>query len=86
MTLQEIIKGESKNVEFKVELPKKSEKYVKSVIAFANSSGGTIVIGVDDESQNIVGVDEKSVFQLMDIIANTVSDCCEPQIIPDITF
>lgn len=86
MTLQEILKGESKNVEFKVELPSKSEKYMKSVIAFANASGGKIVIGVDDGTRRVVGVDEKSVFQIMDSIANAVSDSCEPQIIPDITF
>ena len=86
MTLQEITNGESKNVEFKVELPKKSEKYMKSVIAFANTSGGKIVLGVDDETRTIVGVDEKSVFQIMDNIANAISDSCEPQIIPNITF
>ncbi|MDO5432953.1 MAG: ATP-binding protein [Eubacterium sp.] len=33
-----------------------------------------------------MGVDKESVFQIMDGIANTISDCCEPQIIPDITF
>ena len=86
MNLQDIIKGESKNVEFKVELPKKSEKYMKSVIAFSNTSGGKIVIGVDDESGQIVGVDEKEVFRMMDSIANAVSDSCVPQIMPDITF
>jgi len=86
MTLQDIIKGESKNVEFKVELPKKSEKYMKSVIAFSNTSGGKIVIGIDDESKEIIGVNEKEVFRIMDSIANAVSDSCEPQIMPDITF
>ena len=86
MNLQDIMKGESKNVEFKVELPKKSEKYMKSVIAFSNTSGGKIVIGVDDGIGQIVGVDEKEVFRMMDSIANAVSDSCEPQITPDITF
>ncbi len=86
MNLQDIMKGESKNIEFKVELPKKSEKYMKSVIAFANTSGGKIVIGVDDKSGQIVGVDEKEVFRMMDSIANAVTDSCEPQIVPDITF
>ena len=36
--------------------------------------------------KKIVGVDEKSVFQIMDKIANAISDSCEPQIIPNITF
>ena len=37
MTLDEILHGESKNIEYKVELPKRSKKYLKSVIAFANT-------------------------------------------------
>lgn len=69
-----------------VELPRNSEKYIKTVIAFSNSSGGKIVIGIEDETRKIVGVDEKEVFQIMDSIANAVSDSCMPQIIPDITF
>ena len=36
MTIEEILAGESKNVEFKENLPEKSIKYMKSVVAFAN--------------------------------------------------
>ena len=86
MVLEEIIKGESKNLEFKRELPKQSERYVKSIIAFANSSGGKMIIGIDGVSREIIGVNEKDVFQIMDNIANAVTDHCEPQIVPDITF
>lgn len=43
MTIAEIVAGESKNVEFKESLPKKSIKYMKSVVAFANGTGGGIV-------------------------------------------
>ena len=38
MTLEEILAGESKNVEFKENLPEKSIKYMKSVVAFANET------------------------------------------------
>lgn len=58
--------------------PKKSEKYIKSVIAFANTAGGKIVIGVDDETHEIVGVDKNEVFKIMDGITNTISDMCYP--------
>lgn len=40
MTIEEILAGESKNVEFKETLPEKSIKYMKSVVAFANGTGG----------------------------------------------
>ena len=36
MTIEEILAGESKNVEFKVQRPKDSIKYMKTVIAFSN--------------------------------------------------
>lgn len=55
MLADEIKAGESANIEFKVEVPKRSEKYIKSVIAFANTAGGKIIIGIDDESHEIVG-------------------------------
>ena len=38
MTIEEILAGESKNIEFKETLPEKSIKYMKSVVAFANVS------------------------------------------------
>lgn len=43
MTIEEIVHGESKNVEFKVSLPKDSAKYMKTIIAFANTQGGRLV-------------------------------------------
>ena len=82
--LEEFIRGEGKNVEFKVSLPKKSENYIKTIIAFANSQGGKLIIGVDDKTRDVVGVDRDDVFQIMDDIANAVDDSCTPQIVPDI--
>ena len=77
LIIEDILKGESKNIEYKIALPEKSDKYLKSVVAFANTSGGKIIIGIDDKEKKIVGVDEKSVFQIMDKIANAISDSCE---------
>ena len=86
MTIEEIVCGESRNTELKEMLPKDSEKYTKTIIAFANSQGGQLIIGVEDETRKITGVDKDSVFQIMDSIANAVSDSCTPQIVPDISF
>ena len=84
MTVEEIIRGESKNAEFKEMLPKNSEKYTKTVVAYANTQGGKLIFGVADETREIVGIDESILFQTMDSIANAVSDSCEPQIVPEI--
>lgn len=86
MTVEEIKNGESKNIEFKIQLPDDSKKYMKTIVAFANTSGGKIIIGVDDGTKDIIGVDPSTVFQIMDKIANAISDMCTPQIVPDITF
>ena len=84
MLVDEIKFGESVNIEFKREVPQKSEKYIKSVIAFANTAGGKIVIGIDDDTHEIVGVDKDEVFKIIDNITNTISDMCCPQIFPNI--
>ena len=76
--------GESKNIEYKVSLPDKNEKYMKTIVAFANTQGGKLIVGVDDKTHQVVGVENDILFPLMDGIANAVSDSCEPQIIPDI--
>ena len=86
MTLEEILAGESKNVEFKENLPEKSIKYMKSVVAFANGTGGKIIFGITDKTREVVGFEKEDVFKKMDAIANAVSDSCEPAIIPDISL
>jgi len=86
MTIEEILAGESKNVEFKENLPDKSIKYMKSVVAFANGSGGRIIFGIADKTKEVIGFGKEEVFKAMDAIANAVSDSCEPAIIPDITL
>ena len=81
-----LFSGESINIEYKVEMPKKSEKYMKTVVAFANGRGGRIVVGVDDKTLNIVGMNPDTIFQTMDSITNAISDSCEPKIYPDVTL
>ena len=62
MTIEEILAGESKNVEFKVQRPKDSVKYMKTVVAFSNGEGGRIVFGVDDVTREVVGIPKDIVF------------------------
>lgn len=51
---QEILNGESRTLEYKVELPEDSEKWVKSIVAFANGAGGKFVVGVNNRREFIV--------------------------------
>lgn len=84
MSIEQLLSGESKNVEYKESRPEKSIKYMKSVIAFANTTGGYLVFGIRDTTREIVGIPNDIVFQEMDAITNAISDSCEPVIIPDV--
>ncbi|MDR2196447.1 MAG: putative DNA binding domain-containing protein [Coriobacteriales bacterium] len=81
--LADIKCGESNRLEFKRELPKENLRYIKTLVAFANGSGGKLIIGVDNETREIVGVDKPD--RTIDSIADALSNLCEPQLFPAIT-
>ncbi|MBQ6158903.1 MAG: putative DNA binding domain-containing protein [Thermoguttaceae bacterium] len=86
MKLSEIRRGESAALEFKSEFPSKDKSFLKTVVAFANGSGGRILIGVGNDGRSIVGVDGAKALTMIDSIANMIADSCEPQIIPNISL
>ena len=75
--LLEIQKGESKTLEFKQQLPK-GQQLAKTLIAFANSSGGKLIIGVSDDRQ-LLGIRD-DVFELQDSITSMIYELCTPQL------
>lgn len=84
--LDELLSGESQTVEYKVRRSSNAKGYLKSVVAFANARGGTLVFGVDDKTHKIVGIPADDVFLEMDAIANAIMDSIEPQMLPEITL
>ncbi|MFV0554500.1 MAG: RNA-binding domain-containing protein [Mangrovibacterium sp.] len=80
--IDEIKKGESKILEFKETLSDKM-KIIKTIIAFSNTAGGKLLIGVDDKG-TVVGVDDNAVFEMQDTVASIVYDNCAPYISPEI--
>ncbi|MCM1266360.1 MAG: ATP-binding protein [Bacteroidales bacterium] len=78
--------GESRNIEFKREIPSNHEKFLKDIIAFSNTTGGKVIIGIDDKTQVVYGIGDASPFKLSDAISNMISDACTPQIEPDISI
>ncbi len=72
--------GEGFELEFKRRISS-PEKIARTIISLANTKGGYILFGVDDDG-SIVGVDsEKSELELIEIAAH---DFCDPPIEPDI--
>ena len=78
--------GEDKNIEFKREIPGNHEKFLKDIIAFSNTSGGKVIVGIEDETNIVYGIGDQNPFKLSDSISNMISDACTPQIDPDITM
>lgn len=62
--------GEGQYLEYKKELGNKKE-FLESVVAFANSDGGTIVLGVDDNG-NIIGCGNTSKEQVEQIVSDSI--------------
>jgi len=80
--LDEIKKGEGKRLELKEKLPT-NESIAKTVIAFSNTSGGKLIIGINDNKE-IVGVDEDRIFKYEERISSVINDSCYPTILPEI--
>lgn len=55
MTVEEILRGESRDLEFKEKLPEDSKKYMKTIVAFSNGDGGRLIIGVNDDREVVGG-------------------------------
>ena len=77
--------GEGKNIEFKREIPKKRERFLKDIIAFANCIGGKVILGIEDITNIVYGIGDVNPFRLSDDITNMISDACTPQIETNIT-
>lgn len=75
-----ILNGESTTLEFKRKISN-NEKIAKELVAFANTKGGYLLIGVDDDGK-IVGVEsEKSTIDLIERICEfSISPPLTPQI------
>ena len=86
MGIKTLLRGESKNVEYKLTPPSRSINYTKTAVAFANGQGGCLVFGVEDQTLRVVGIAEDKVFTVMDSISDAIVNSCEPMIIPDITM
>jgi predicted HTH transcriptional regulator len=75
-----IDQGEGFEIEFKRRISS-PEKIARTLISFANTKGGTILFGVDDDG-SIVGVEsEKAEIELIEMAGK---DFCDPPILPHI--
>jgi predicted HTH transcriptional regulator len=82
MDLLELLKQpEGKTLEFKRELTA-PEGALRTLVAFANTAGGILLIGVEDRSRHVRGV--HAALDLEERVASLVSDRIAPRLVPDL--
>lgn len=74
---------ESKNLEFKSKVPK-YENLIKTCVAFANGSGGQILIGIEDKNKKIIGFSETDRQKIYHDFQNSLYDSTTPSLFADI--
>jgi ATP-dependent DNA helicase RecG len=82
MTAEDLLRrAEGKTLEFKRDLssPKTA---LRTLVAFANSAGGRLVVGVTDRSRDVVGVERP--LEMEERVANLVADSIQPRLLPEI--
>jgi predicted HTH transcriptional regulator len=76
-----LARDEGKTLEFK-ENCRPLDQIVRTAVAFANTVGGTLVIGVRDRTKEVVGVNDPLTEE--ERLANAFADGIRPLLIPDI--
>ncbi len=73
---------EGKTLEFKRDLSS-PRNLLKTLVAFANSAGGRLVIGIDDDGQ-VLGVADP--LDAEERLCNQIADGIAPRLVPNIEF
>lgn len=69
--------GEGQLIEFEKNIPS-ADDIAREIVAFANSDGGKLILGIDDKMKHLTGVDISDDFETS--IKNLVEKNCHPKI------
>jgi ATP-dependent DNA helicase RecG len=79
--LRELLaKGEDTYTQFKENI-NNAEQLAQEMIAFSNSMGGTIIIGVTDKGE-VKGLTDNDIRRLNQLISNSANENVKPAIFP----
>ena len=79
--VQLLTRPEGKTLEFKRDLSS-PDGVLKTLVAFGNTAGGTLLVGVEDRTRHVRGV--SNALDVEERIANIVSDSIAPRLLPEI--
>lgn len=72
---------EGKTLEFKSDIPQ-SDGLLRTVVAFGNTAGGVILLGVKDGSREVCGVEDPVLME--ERLANLIMNGVKPQLVPEV--
>jgi len=82
MDLLDLLKRpEGNTLEFKRNLSS-PDGALKTIVDFANTAGGTLLLGVEDRSRNVRGVADP--LDEEERLANLISDGISPRLVPEL--
>lgn len=70
-----LAREEGKTLEFK-ESTISLQKIIQTIVAFANTAGGTIIIGIKEKTKEVVGLE--NILQEEERVASSVADSISP--------
>ena len=77
--------NESFNLEYKREISKSDKTWLKSIVSFSNTSGGELIVGIEDKTLTVVGIKEdRSTIEQR--IIESISNNIQPKPMIDISF
>ncbi len=82
MELVDLLKRqEGKSLEFKRDLSS-PDGVLRTMVAFANTAGGVVLIGVEDRTRRVRGVEDP--LETEERLANLIADNIHPRLVPEI--
>ena len=72
---------EGKTLEFKRDLSS-PKNFLKTLLAFANTAGGRVIIGVEDASRQVIGIENP--LDEEERICNLIADSIVPRVVPNV--
>ena len=82
MKLEDLLtRPEGKTLEFKQNLSS-PKNILKTLTAFANTAGGVLLIGIEDGSRAVIGVENP--LDEEERLANLIADSIEPRLVPNV--
>lgn len=72
---------EGKTLEFKRDVSS-PDKLIRTIVAFANGAGGTLLVGVEDGSREVGGMEEPT--EVEEQLANLIADRILPRLVPEL--